>query len=214
MVEVQYKVQYKQLQHHRNSRLPPLLQRVRWWMCHWWVKCSSSGPRPPSRRLCRVQNAAQRSVPPWQQEVLKAACEISHGPEAYLPAGNAVPYPMTGLTLPCRHRSHWKKWRTAARSYCSPIVVQQKCLAPSLKMRDLLDSWVFGCLVHSDIFLLRGSERDLHITVFRPAAECDDFSFLKWTNIFPRSEWVCVCLPLPLRLSLRCLTFTKNVTFS
>lgn len=106
------------------------------------------------------------------------------------------------LTLPCRHRSHWKKWCTAAPRYCSPIVAQQKCLAPSLKMRDLLESWVFGCLVQSDIFLLRGSERDLHITVFRPAAECDDFSFLKWTNIFPRSEWVCVCVSRSLSVSL------------
>lgn len=32
MVEVQYTVQCRQLQRHRNPRLPPLLQRVRWWV--------------------------------------------------------------------------------------------------------------------------------------------------------------------------------------
>lgn len=41
-------------------------------------------------------------------------------------------------------------------SYYRSIIVQQKDLAPFWKMRDLLDSQVFGCLVHSDIFLLGG----------------------------------------------------------
>lgn len=182
----------------------------------WWVKCSYSSVYPPSRRLWRVQNAASVSFHPQQQEVLKGVCEISHSPLVLSTSREccAVSHDCSNPALSSVEAIERNGVQQVTCSYCSPIFVQHKYLAPFLKMRDLLDSWVFGCLVHSDIFLLRGSERDLHITVFRPAAECDDFSCLKWTNIFPRSEWVCVCVPLPLSLSLHCLTFTKNVTFS
>lgn len=173
-------------------------------------KISSSGPLPPSRRLCRVQNATLHSIPPQQQEVLKAACEISHGPQPYLPAGNAAPCPVTAVSPAMSVQKPLKEVASSTLQLLQSHLCSTEVFGSLLKKRDLLDSWVFGCLVHSDIFLLRGSERNLHITVFRPAAGCDDFSFLKWTNIFPRSEWVCVCV----RVCVCCLTFTKNVTFS
>lgn len=116
-----------------------------------WVKCSCLGSLPRIRRLCGVQNAASRSFTPQQQEVLTGACKRSHGPFV-LSAGNAVPRPVTALTLPCQCRSHWEKRRAARNAeLLQPHLCSTEVFGSLLKNEGFtwfLSIWVSGTQWH------------------------------------------------------------------